>query len=171
VRFFHDSAAALIEDGDIVAAVQEERFSREKYDASFPQKSIEYCLSKAGIGAEKLLLVAFYEQPLTKFERLLETYMAYAPQGLKSFKKAIPLWVGGKLYLHRVIRKGLKNRFKRNIVYPSHHESHAASAFFASPYEKSTIITLDGVGEWATTTIGYGKIRLIFINKYAFLTP
>lgn len=155
--FYHDSAAALLKDGEIVAAVQEERFSREKYDARFPVHSIEHCLSEAGITPEEIDYVAFYEQPLTKFERLIETYVSYAPSGFQSFRQAIPIWLGQKLHLPREIRRGLSNRYKGPIFFPTHHESHAASAFFASPYREAAILTMDGVGEWSTTTIGFGK--------------
>ena len=155
--FYHDSAAALLHDGEIVAAAQEERFSREKYDPRFPSRAIEYCLAEAKISPEQLDYVAFYEQPLTKFERLIETYVSYAPAGFASFRQAIPLWLRQKLHLPREIRRGLNGRFAGRIFFPSHHESHAASAFFASPYDEATIMTMDGVGEWSTTTYGYGR--------------
>lgn len=155
--FYHDSAAALLADGKIVAAVQEERFSREKYDPRFPSRAIEYCLAEARISPEQLDYVAFYEQPLTKFERLIETYVSYAPAGFASFRQAIPLWLGQKLHLPKEIRRGLNGRYTGHIFFPSHHESHAASAFFASPYEEAAIMTMDGVGEWSTTTYGYGQ--------------
>jgi carbamoyltransferase len=155
--FFHDSAAALLRDGEIVAAVQEERFSREKYDPRFPTRSIEYCLAEAGIGPEQVDYVAFYEQPLTKFERLVETYMSYAPAGFASFRQALPVWLQKKLHLPREIRRGLGKGFRGKVLFPDHHQSHAASAFFASPYEEAAILTLDGVGEWSTTTVGKGR--------------
>jgi carbamoyltransferase len=155
--FFHDSAAALLSDGEIVAAVQEERFSREKYDPRFPTRAIEYCLAEGGIRPEELDYVAFYEQPFTKFERLIETYLSYAPAGLKSFRQALPVWLQKKLHLPREIRRGLGQRFRGKILFPDHHQSHAASAFFASPYQEAAILTLDGVGEWSTTTVGQGK--------------
>ena len=155
--FYHDSAAALLRDGEIVAAVQEERFSRVKYDERFPARAIEYCLAEAGITARDLDYVAFYEQPLTKFERLMETYVAYAPVGFASFRKAIPVWLQTKLHLPSVIRRGLGNSYTGPILFPSHHESHAASAFFPSPFDDAAILTLDGTGEWSTTTIGHGR--------------
>src|SRR5688500_11081852 len=155
--FYHDSAAALLHDGEIVAAVQEERFSREKYDARFPTRSVEHCLKEASITPEQLDFVAFYEQPLTKFERLIETYVSYAPAGFQSFRQAIPIWLGQKLHLPREIRRGLNKRYRGPIFFPTHHESHAASAFFASPFQEAAILTMDGVGEWSTTTIGHGK--------------
>jgi carbamoyltransferase len=155
--FYHDSAAALLHNGEIIAAVQEERFSREKYDARFPARSVEHCLNEAGISPAQLDFVAFYEQPLTKFERLIETYVSYAPAGFESFRQAIPVWMGKKLHLPREIRRGLGRSYKGPIFFPSHHESHAASAFFASPFREAAILTMDGVGEWATTTVGHGE--------------
>ncbi len=155
--FFHDSAAALLRDGEIVAAAQQERFSRDKDDSRFPLQAIEYCLAEAKIGPEDVDFVAFYEQPLTKFERLMETYIEYAPEGFQSFRKALPVWLRKKLHLKKLIRKGLRGRFKGRILFPSHHESHAASAFFASPFDKAAILTMDGVGEWSTTTYGFGE--------------
>jgi carbamoyltransferase len=155
--YFHDSAAALLRDGEIVAAVQEERFSREKYDPRFPTRAIEYCLAEAGIKPEQVDYVAFYEQPLTKFERLVETYMSYAPAGFASFRQALPVWLQKKLHLPREIRRGLGKRYRGKILFPDHHQSHAASAFFASPYQEAAILTLDGVGEWSTTTLGRGR--------------
>ena len=155
--FYHDSAAALLQDGEIVAAVQEERFSRQKYDARFPEQSISWCLSERGLDASDLDYVAYYEQPLSKFERLIETYVAYAPQGFNSFRQALPVWLKRKLHVARAIREGLEGRFEGRILYPSHHESHAASAFFPSPFQEAAIVTLDGVGEWSTTTVGFGQ--------------
>ncbi|NIV47852.1 MAG: hypothetical protein GWN46_14130, partial [Gammaproteobacteria bacterium] len=155
--FYHDSAAALVVDGEIVAAAQEERFTRKKHDYDFPQNAIDYCLAEAGIEPEQLDYVAFYDKPLLKFERLLETYLAFAPAGFRSFYMAMPLWLRQKLHLPRVIRKGLDNRYDKRIVFPEHHESHAASAFFPSPFEEAAILTLDGVGEWATASWGVGR--------------
>ncbi|MEE2989828.1 MAG: carbamoyltransferase [Planctomycetota bacterium] len=155
--FYHDSAAALVVDGRIVAAAQEERFSRRKHDYRFPQQAIEYCLQEAGISATELDLVGFYDKPLLKFDRLLETYLAYAPRGFRSFLQALPLWVKQKLHLPREIRRGLNGDYSRKIVFTEHHESHAASAFFPSPFEEAAIVTLDGVGEWATASIGHGQ--------------
>lgn len=155
--FYHDSAAALVVDGDIVAAAQEERFTRIKHDHEFPTHAVKYCLEEAGIEPEDLDYVVFYDKPLQKFDRLLETYVAYAPSGFRSFLMAMPLWLKTKLHLPREIKKALDNRYKKRIAFTSHHESHAASAFFPSPYEESAILTMDGVGEWDTVTIGHGN--------------
>ncbi len=160
--YFHDSAAALVIDGKIVAAAQEERFTRKKHDAGFPKQAIEYCLTEAGITVESLDYVAFYDKPLLKFERLLETYLAFAPQGFNSFIKAIPIWIKQKLWVHELISKELG--FKKEIIFTEHHESHAASAFFPSPFANAAILTIDGVGEWATTSYGVGidnKLNLL----------
>ncbi|MEI7701326.1 MAG: carbamoyltransferase N-terminal domain-containing protein, partial [Planctomycetia bacterium] len=155
--FYHDSAAALIVDGRIVAAAQEERFTRRKHDPAFPARAVEYCLQEAGLTAADLDYVAFYEKPLVKFERLLETYLAFAPTGFRSFLMAVPVWLKDKLYLNRAIRQALPNAKKAKLVYTEHHESHAASAFFPSPFEQAALLTLDGVGEWCTTTWGVGR--------------
>ncbi len=155
--FYHDSAAALVVDGEIVAAAQEERFTRKKHDHEFPVHAIEYCLSEAGLQAAELDYVGFYDKPFLKFERLLETYLAYAPRGFRSFLQAMPLWLKQKLYLPREINKGLNNAYKKRYVFTEHHESHAASAFFPSPFEEAAILTLDGVGEWATASYGVGR--------------
>ncbi len=154
--FYHDSAAALIKDGEIIAAAQEERFSRKKHDQSFPESALEYCLKEAGIKACDLDCVAFYEKPLIKFERLLESYLAYAPLGINSFLKAMPQWIKQKLWIPEIIHKELPG-FKGKLIFPSHHESHAASAFYPSPFQEAAILTLDGVGEWATASFGTGK--------------
>ena len=162
--FYHDSAAALMVGGEIVAAAQEERFTRIKHDHEFPKNAVEYCLKEAGIEPDDLDYVVFYDKPLQKFDRLLETYLAYAPAGFKSFLMAMPLWLKTKLHLPREIRKSLDNRYRKKIAFTGHHESHAASTFFPSPYEESAILTLDGVGEWDTVTIGHGqgtKIKLL----------
>lgn len=161
--FYHDSAAALVVDGEIIAAAQEERFTRKKHDPGFPARAIAYCLEEAGIKPDQVDYVAFYDKPLTKFERLLETYLAYAPSGFRSFRLAMPLWLKEKLYMPRIIRQGLGGSTQSRIVFMDHHESHAASAFFPSPFDQAAILTLDGVGEWSTTTYGVGegnKIRL-----------
>jgi carbamoyltransferase len=155
--FYHDSAAALVRDGEIVAAAQEERFSRRKHDERFPARAVEYCLAAAGVEAKALDAVVFYEKPLLKFERLLETYVAFAPRGLRSFLRAMPPWLGMKLHLPREIDKGLGGAYTGPIYFPTHHESHAASAFYPSPFEEAAIITLDGVGEWTTTSWGVGR--------------
>jgi len=154
--FYHDSAAALVVDGRIVGAAQEERFTRKKHDESFPIRAVDYCLKEAGIEAKDLDYVAFYEKPLLKFDRLLETYLALAPAGFPSFLRAVPVWLKDKLFLSKRMREHLPGYTKR-FVFPSHHESHAASAFFPSPFQEAAILTMDGVGEWATASIGVGK--------------
>jgi len=161
--FYHDSAACLLRDGVIVAAAQEERFTRKKHDAGFPAKAVDFCLQTAGIGARDLDFVAFYDKPILKFHRLIETYVGFAPVGLRSFAKAMPVWLGEKLHMRKQLTKHLGGRPKNRFVFPEHHESHAASAFFPSPFEEAAILTMDGVGEWATTSVGVGegnKIRL-----------
>ena len=155
--FYHDSAAALVRDGEIVAAAQEERFTRKKHDERFPENAVRYCLEAAGIKASDLDAVIFYEKPLLKFERLLETFLAFAPRGLFSFFRAMPQWLQQKLHLPREIDKGLGGDYTGPIYFCTHHESHAASAFFPSPFEEAAIITLDGVGEWTTTSWGVGR--------------
>lgn len=155
--FYHDSAAALVVDGEIVAAAQEERFTRKKHDHEFPHHAIEYCLEQAGLRAEQLDYVGFYDKPFLKFERLLETYIAYSPRGFRSFRKAMPLWLKQKLFLPRVMNQGLGGAYKKRYIFTEHHESHAASAFFPSPFEEAAVLTLDGVGEWATTSYGIGR--------------
>jgi carbamoyltransferase len=155
--FYHDSAAALIVDGEIVAAAQEERFTRKKHDHHFPTNAIAYCLKEAGISVVDLDHVGFYDKPLAKFDRLVETYAAFAPQSFDSYLKALPLWVRSKLHLRREMDRALGGQFRGRFVFADHHESHAASAFFPSPFEEAAILTLDGVGEWSTTTMGHGK--------------
>ena len=155
--FYHDSAAVLVRDGEIIAAAQEERFTRKKHDERFPEHAVRYCLEAAGIKASDLAAVIFYEKPLLKFERLLETYLAFAPRGLFSFFRAMPQWLQQKLHLPREIDKGLGGDYRGPICFCTHHESHAASAFFPSPFEDAAIITLDGVGEWTTTSWGVGR--------------
>ena len=162
--FYHDSAAAILVDGRIVAAAQEERFSRIKHDAGFPTHATAYCLDEAGIDASGLDYVGFYDKPLLKFERLLETYLAYAPRGFGSFVKAMPQWLKQKLHLPREIRRGLGGAYQKSITFTEHHESHAASAFFASPFENAAILTLDGVGEWATASYGVGRANHIALS-------
>ncbi|GMU96809.1 carbamoyltransferase [Ignavibacterium album] len=152
--FYHDSAACIVKNGEIIAAAQEERFTRKKHDHNFPQKAIEYCLKEAGITANQLDLVAFYDKPFLKFERLLETYLTYAPIGFQSFIKAIPLWIKEKLWMKEMIKDKLG--YEGKVIFPEHHESHAASAFYPSPFQKAAIITMDGVGEWTTTSFGFG---------------
>ena len=155
--YYHDSAAALLVDGRVVAAAQEERFTRKKHDFDFPQHAIDFCLEKAGIRPSDLDYVGFYDKPYLKFERLLETYLAFAPAGFRSFYRAMPLWLRQKLHLPRLIRQGLGDEYRKRIVFPEHHESHAASAFFPSPFDEAAVLTLDGVGEWATASFGIGR--------------
>ncbi|MHC4336524.1 MAG: carbamoyltransferase family protein [Planctomycetota bacterium] len=155
--FYHDSAAALVRDGEIVTAAQEERFTRLKHDNQFPSNAVAHCLQAGGVTAEELDFVVFYEKPLVKFERLLETYIGYAPRGFKQFLMGIPLWLRQKLHLPREMDKALLNGYKGRYVFTDHHESHAASAFFPSPFEEAAILTLDGVGEWDTATFGTGR--------------
>ena len=152
--YYHDSAACIVRDGEIVAAAQEERFSRIKHDHRFPSRAVEYCLREAGITAADLDHVAFYDKPWLKFERLLETYVAFAPSGLPSFLKAMPLWLKEKLWMEDAIKTAVG--YEGDVLFPEHHQSHAASAFFPSPFERSAVLTLDGVGEWATTSWGIG---------------
>jgi carbamoyltransferase len=154
--YYHDSAACLVEDGRIVAAAQEERFTRKKHDASFPSRAVDYCLREAGIAASELDLVGFYEKPLVKFERLLETYAACAPRGWRSYLMAMPLWLSEKLWMSDDIRSRLEG-YEGDVLFGEHHESHAASAFYPSPFEQAAIVTMDGVGEWATSSIGVGR--------------
>jgi carbamoyltransferase len=155
--FYHDSAAAIVVDGRIVAAAQEERFTRKKHDPEFPAHAVRYCLREAGLKASELDCIAFYEKPMRKFERLIETYLAFAPRGLGSFSAALPVWLKDKLHIARTIRKALGTGKHPPVVFTDHHESHAASAFFPSPFERAAILTLDGVGEWSTTTFGVGN--------------
>ena len=155
--FYHDSAAALVVDGRIVAAAQEERFTRKKGDHRFPSNAAAYCLHEAGLRATDLDIVTFYEKPVTKFGRLLESYLSIAPSGLGSFLEALPAWLKEKLWLEDTIRRELGIPDETPVLYPEHHESHAASAFFPSPYQSAAILTIDGVGEWSTTTIGRGN--------------
>jgi len=155
--FYHDSAAALVHDGEIIAAAQEERYTRKKHDSRFPTNAVDYCLQAGGLTAKQLDYVVFYEKPLVKFERLLETYIAYAPRGFRQFLMAMPLWLRQKLHLPREMDKALKGRYKGRYVFVEHHESHAASAFFPSGFDEAAILTMDGVGEWATAGFGMGK--------------
>jgi len=155
--FYHDSAAAVVRDGEIIAAAQEERFTRKKHDYRFPIHSVNYCLKEAGITPKDLDYVVFYDKPLLKFERLIETYIAFAPRGFKQFLMGMPLWLKQKLHLPREMDKALDNEYKGRYVFTEHHESHAASAFFPSPFKEAAILTLDGVGEWATGSVGIGR--------------
>ncbi len=161
--YYHDSAAALLRNGEIIAAAQEERFTRVKHDSGFPAQAIDYCLRAAGITAQELNAVAFYDKPLLKFERILETHLSFAPRGIRSFWKAMPVWLKQKLWVPSLIREQLG--YQGKILFPQHHQSHAASAFFPSPFESAAILTMDGVGEWATTTIGQGDAHGIRLLK------
>ena len=165
--FYHDSAACLVRDGEVVAAAQEERFTRKKHDHRFPKNAIAFCLSAGGITTDDLQYVAFYERPFLKFERLLETYLAYAPRGIASFLQAMPVWLKEKLWMQEHIASQLD--WKGPILFPEHHESHAASAFYPSPFEEAAILTMDGVGEWTTTSYGMGEgSRLTLIADIRF---
>ena len=168
--FYHDSAASLIIDGKIIAAAQEERFTREKHTPDFPVNAIKYCLEESGLEIDELDAIVFYDKPLLKFERLLETYYAFAPKGIKSFLKAIPVWINEKLFLKKLIYDGLNDvgnydKKKTLLLFPEHHLSHAASAFYPSNFDESAILTIDGVGEWCTASIGYGQDNKIEILK------
>ena len=160
--YYHDSAAALIQDGHIVAAAQEERFSRRKHDARFPRQAIEYCLAEAGVTLDAVDHVAFYDKPFLKFERLLETYLAFAPGGFRSFSMAIPLWLKEKLFQKRLLQQELQRLapqvdWTQRLLFSEHHTSHAASAYYASPFDDAVVLTMDGVGEWATTSVAHGR--------------
>ena len=168
--FYHDSAAALIEDGRIIAAAQEERFTRRKHDARFPRHAIRYCLDEAGVRLDEVDHVAFYDKPFLKFERLLETYLALAPRGFRSFSMAMPVWLREKLFQKALLRRELaafapEYDWKRRLLFAEHHQSHAASAFFASPFAEAVVLTMDGVGEWATTSMGFGSGNRLEMRK------
>ncbi len=168
--FYHDSAAALIEDGDIVAAAQEERFSRKKHDARFPRHAVDFCLKQAGLSLDEVDFAVFYDKPFLKFERLLETYLAFAPKGLRSFRMAMPLWVREKLFQKDLLRRTLKDHgpafdWEHKLLFAEHHVSHAASAFFPSPFDEALILTMDGVGEWATTSVALGQQNKLEVIK------
>jgi carbamoyltransferase len=156
--FYHDSAAAVVRDGEIVAAAQEERFTRKKHDAGFPYNAVDYCLAEAGVSLDEVGSVVFYEKPFIKFERLIETYLTTAPYGFKSFRMAIPLWLKHKLFQKKELIESLRSidpdvSCQDKLLFAEHHQSHAASAFFASPFEEAVVLTMDGVGEWATTSV------------------
>ena len=163
--YYHDSAAALVVDGEIVAAAQEERFSRQKHDESFPRHAIDACLKRAGTGLEDVDFVAFYDKPMLKFDRLLETHLMAAPRGIGSFARALPVWLKTKLHIRREIQRELGGALKRRPIFVEHHESHAASAFFPSPFERAAIVTLDGVGEWATASVAIGEDNRIRLER------
>jgi len=162
--FYHDSAACLVRDGEIIAAVQEERFTRKKHDFNFPSRSIEWCLKEGNISVDDLDFVVFYDKPFIKFERILETSLVYAPSGLSQFIQAMPLWLKQKLWIPEVIQKELK--FKGKILFAAHHESHAASAYYPSPFQEAAFLTMDGVGEWETASFGVGKGNDLELDYY-----
>ena len=166
---YHDSAAALVVDGRIEAAAQEERFTRRKHDADFPKHAVEYCLSVAGCGLDQLDAVVFYDKPFIKFERLLETYLSFAPAGFTSFRMAMPLWLREKLFQKQIIAKELKKLSPGfdvgKLLFTEHHLSHAASAFYPSPFEEAAVLTMDGVGEWATMTLAIGRGNDLKVHK------
>jgi len=168
--FYHDSAAAAVENGRIVAAAQEERFTRKKHDSEFPKHAIEYCLETTGAGLDDFDYVAFYDKPFLKFERLLETYLAFAPRGFQSFRMAIPVWIKEKLFQKRLIVQQLREYdasydWEKRLLFAEHHQSHAASAFYPSPFESAVVLTMDGVGEWATTSVGVGRANRLEMTK------
>jgi carbamoyltransferase len=168
--YYHDSAAAFVQDGIIIAAAQEERFTRKKHDAAFPVNAVRFCLESGGIDANEVDLIVFYDKPFLKFERLLETYLAFAPRGFQSFRMALPVWLKEKLFQKDLLIKQLKGNFESDLwedrlVFAEHHQSHAASAFFPSPFDSSVILTMDGVGEWTTTSSGIGKGNTLNIDK------
>jgi carbamoyltransferase len=173
--FYHDSAAALVEDGTVVAAAQEERFSRRKHDSGFPRQAVAYCLAEAGVGLDQVDHIAFYDKPFLKFERLLETYLAFAPRGFRSFRMAIPVWLKEKLFQKRLLREELAGladghdiegrELERRLLFTEHHQSHAASAFYPSPFDEAAVLTIDGVGEWSTTSVGMGRGHRLEMHK------
>ena len=168
--FYHDSAAALIEDGRIVAAAQEERFTRKKHDANFPLNAVTYCLKEIGGGLDGIDYIAFYDKPFLKFERLLETYLAFAPRGFKSFSMAMPVWLREKLFLKDLLTKklrplGRRKDVEKRLLFSEHHLSHAASAFFPSPFQQAAVLTMDGVGEWATTSLAWGENNTLEVRR------
>jgi len=168
--FYHDSAAALVEDGEVVAAAQEERFTRKKHDARFPAHAVDYCLREGGRSLDEIDHVAFYDKPFLKFERLLETYLAFAPRGFKSFSMAIPVWLREKLFLRDLLTRELRQRsgnrdLDGRLLFSEHHLSHAASAFFPSPFDEAAVLTMDGVGEWATTSLAFGRGNALEVRR------
>ena len=161
--FYHDSAACILSDGNIVAAVQEERFTRKKHDPRFPKHAVNYCLEKAGISIEDVDYFVFYDKPFLTFDRLLMSYLSIAPKGLRSWLESMPLWLGFKLHIPKIIKK--ETGYDGPVLYTEHHEAHAASAFYMSPFDEAAIITVDGVGEWATASYGFGKGNQITLLK------
>ena len=175
--YYHDASAVLIDNEHIIAATQEERFTRKKHDASFPSNAIRYCLQEAGIKLSDVSYIAFYDKPFLKFERLLETYLAEAPRGLKSFMMSMPVWLKDKLFLKETLARNFKDiselskaEIMTKLMFGEHHQSHAASAFYPSPFEEAAILTIDGVGEWATTSLAFGKITTSSSLK-KFISP
>src|SRR5262249_39114060 len=168
--YYHDSAAAIVRDGEILAAAQEERFTRKKHDAAFPTNAVRACLNQAALRAEDVDRVAFYDKPFLKFERLLETYLAFAPRGFTSFRKAMPIWIGEKLFQKAMLRKELGTideelAAAEKLLFAEHHFSHAASAFYPSPFTRAAVLTMDGVGEWATASAGVGNGSNLELTK------
>ena len=168
--FYHDSAAALVCDGEIRAAAQEERFTRKKHDSEFPAEALAYCLAEAGIDLDAVDYVAFYDKPFLKFERLIETYLAFAPRGFQSFRMAVPVWLKEKLFQKSLLRDELRRNcpdfdWQNRLLFAEHHQSHAASAFFPSPFDDAVVLTMDGVGEWATTSAGFGQGSRLEIER------
>jgi len=168
--FYHDSAAAVVEDGEIIAAAQEERFSRKKHDSRFPRHAIDYCLEAAGATPQDIDFVAFYDKPFIKFERLLETYIAFAPRGFQSFKMSLPLWLREKLFQKSLLLKEMKAYsadvdWAKRLLFAEHHFSHAASAFYPSPFKDAIVLTMDGVGEWATTSVAFGSDNQLTMQR------
>ena len=168
--YYHDSAAALVRDGEVVSAAQEERFTRKKHDPGFPANAARWCLDNAGLSGKDIDHVAFYDKPFLKFERLLETYIAFAPRGFKSFRTAMPIWIGEKLFQKSMLTKELAEldtalAAQEKLLFSEHHFSHAASAFYPSPFEEAAVLTMDGVGEWATTSAGIGRGNDLTITK------
>ena len=169
--FYHDSAACLIYDGTVIAAAQEERFTRKKHDAAFPHFAIRYCLEEAGISANEVVNIVFYEKPFVKFERLIETYLAFAPRGFRGFSASMPVWIKEKLFQKSILTKELSAtlggeiNWRERLLFSEHHLSHAASAFYPSPFENAVVLTLDGVGEWTTTSVAIGQGKKLKIVK------
>jgi carbamoyltransferase len=168
--FYHDSAAALLVDGELVAAAQEERFTRRKHDAGFPRQAIDYCLATAGVGLDGIDHIAFYDKPFLKFERLVETYLAFAPRGFTSFRKSMPIWLKDKLFQKRLLLEAFAEiapdlELEKRLLFSEHHFSHAASAYYPSPFDEAVVLTMDGVGEWATTTVAHGRDEKLEIHK------
>ena len=169
--YYHDSAASLIEDGEIISAAQEERFTRKKHDQTFPKNAISYCINEAGLKPEELDYIVFYEKPFLKFERLLETYLAFAPKGFKSFSSSLPIWIKDKLFQKEVISRSLaeiwgkETNWTDRLLFSEHHLSHASSAFFPSPFDNAVVLTMDGVGEWTTCSLAIGKENELSVYK------